>query len=173
MTDTIMIKLTDVTESATVDQLKYWCKLLDVQPKIISRAAHVTTEQCEMIKKMADLISQGVKPKEAAGLLVNNAVTISPVNGGEREQELVSRIESLEKAVMLLVEQNKRLTATIEMQNEAQNRKLEAIQMRLEPPKVEPPEVKAWEPAPKKKPQYSFLQKFWYELIDPVKLRAI
>jgi len=35
------------------------------------------------------------------------------------------------------------------------------------------PEVKAWEPAPKKKPQYSFLQKFWYELIDPVKLRAI
>ncbi len=34
------------------------------------------------------------------------------------------------------------------------------------------PEVKAWEPAPKKKPQYSFLQKFWYELIDPVKLRA-
>ena len=35
------------------------------------------------------------------------------------------------------------------------------------------PEVKAWEPAPKRKPQYSFLQKFWYELIDPVKLRAI
>jgi len=168
-----MIKLTDVTESATVDQLKYWCKLLDIQPKIISRAAHVTAEQCEMIKKMADLISQGVKPKEAAGLLVNNAVTISPVNGGEREQELVSRIESLEKAVLLLVEQNKRLTATIEMQNEVQNRKLEAIQMRLEPPKVEPPEVKAWEPAPKRKPQYSFLQKFWYELIDPVKLRAI
>ena len=173
MTDTIMIKLTDVTESATVDQLKYWCKLLDIQPKIISRAAHVTTEQCEMIKKMADLISQGVKPKEAAGLLVNNAVTISPVNGGEREQELVSRIESLEKAVLLLVEQNKRLTATIEMQNEMQNRKLEAIQMRLEPPKVEPVVVKVWEPAPKRKPQYSFLQKFWYELIDPVKLRAI
>ena len=35
------------------------------------------------------------------------------------------------------------------------------------------PEVKVWEPAPKRKPQYSFLQKFWYELIDPVKLRAI
>jgi hypothetical protein len=35
------------------------------------------------------------------------------------------------------------------------------------------PEVKAWEPAPKKKPQFSFLQKFWYELMDPVKLRAI
>ncbi len=172
MTDTIMIKLTDVTESATVDQLKYWCKLLDIQPKIISRAAHVTTEQCETIKRMADLINQGVKPKEAAGLLVNNAVTISPVNTGEREQELVNRIESLEKVVMLLVNQNMRLTATIEMQNEVQNRKLEAIQMRLEPPKVEPVSVRVWEPAPKKAPQYSFLQKVWYELMDPVRLRA-
>ncbi|EKD81528.1 MAG: hypothetical protein ACD_39C01767G0003 [uncultured bacterium] len=172
MTDTIMIKLTDVTESATVDQLKYWCKLLDIQPKIISRAAHVTTEQCETIKRMAELINQGVKPKEAAGLLVNTAVTISPVSSGEREQELVNRIESLEKAVMLLVEQNKRLTTTIEMQNEVQNKKLEAIQMRLEPPKVVPVSVKIWEPAPKKAPRYSFLQKVWYELMDPVRLRA-
>lgn len=34
-------------------------------------------------------------------------------------------------------------------------------------------EVRAWEPEPKKRPQLSFLQKFWYELLDPVKLRAI
>lgn len=34
------------------------------------------------------------------------------------------------------------------------------------------PDVLPWEPAPKKQPQYSFLQKVWYELIDPVRLRA-
>jgi len=56
MTDRIMIRLNEITESATIDQIKYWCKLLDIQPEIISRAAHVTVEQCEIIKKMSDLI---------------------------------------------------------------------------------------------------------------------
>jgi len=53
-----------------------------------------------------------------------------------------------------------------------QSKKLEAIQFCLEPPKVDPISVKVWEPAPKKAPQYSFLQKVWYELVDPVRLRA-
>lgn len=86
---------------------------------------------------------------------------------------MVKRIDSLEQAVMLLVEQNKKLVATIEAQNEVQNKKLEAIQYRLEPPKSEARIFKRWEPAPKKRPQFSHLQKFWYELMDPAKLRAI
>jgi hypothetical protein len=67
----------------------------------------------------------------------------------------------LEKAVMLLVQ-------TVNNQS----KKLEAIQCRLEPPKVDLISVKVWEPAPKKVPKYSFLQKVWYELMDPVRLRA-
>jgi len=56
--------------------------------------------------------------------------------------------------------------------------KVDALAKKPEPEVVEAfnkkvPEVKAWEPAPKKKPQFSFLQKFWYELMDPVRLRAI
>lgn len=172
MTEKIMVRLNDVTESATIDQVKYWCKLLDIQPSIISRAAHVTSEQCEMIKKMAGLIDQGVRPRDAATMLVDNAVTISPNLNNEVNLEMARRIESLEKAVMLLVEQNKKLATTIETQNELQNRKLEAIQFRLDPPKSEVKAFKPWEPAPKKQPQYSFLQKVWYELMDPVRLRA-
>lgn len=172
MTDNIMIRLNDITEVATIDQVKYWCKLLDIQPKIVARAAHVTSEQCETIKKMADLIEQGVKPKEAAAILVDNAVTVSPGENRNQNPEMCNRIESLEKAVMLLVEQNKRLAATIEMQNDFQNKKLEAIQLRLEPQKIEVRNFKPWEPAPKKQQHFSILQKLWYELIDPVKLRA-
>jgi len=106
-------------------------------------------------------------------MLVDVAVTVSPEPVNELNLEMARRIDSLEKAVLLLVEQNKKLASTIEAQNEMQNKKLEAIQFRLEPPKVEPVIVKPWEPAPKKRPQFSFLQKFWYELMDPVKLRAI
>jgi len=173
MTEKIMIRLNDITEGATIDQVKYWCKLLDIQPVIISRAAHVSSEQCELIKKMAGMVEQGIRPRDAASMLVDNAVTISPDPNNEVNFEMARRIDSLEKAVMLLVEQNKKLAATIEAQNEMQNRKLEAIRLRLEPPKSEVQVIKPWEPAPKKRPQFSFLQKFWYELIDPVKLRAI
>ncbi len=172
MTEEIMIRLTDVTEEATIDQVKYWCKLLEIQPVIISRAAHVNSDQCEMIKKMADMIKHGIRPRDASTALMNNAVTISPDRNNEINLEMAKRIDSLERAVMLLVDQNKKLAVTIETQNEIHNRKLEAIQFRLEPPKVEPISVKVWEPSPKKPPKYSLLQKFWYELMDPVRLRA-
>lgn len=172
MTDRIMIRLNEITDSATIDQIKYWCKLLDIQPEIISRAAHVTVEQCETIKKMADLIGQGIKPGEAAAMLVNTAVIVSPAKFKESDPELLNRIESLEKAVLLLVEQNKKLATTIETQNEVHKRKLEAIEFRLTPPKREIKEFKAWEPAAKVSPQFPALKRLWYELIDPAKLRA-
>ena len=173
MTEKIMIRLSDITEGATVDQVKYWCKLLDIQPVIISRAAHVSSDQCDLIKKMAGMVEQGMRPRDAASMLVDVAVTVSPEPVNELNLEMARRIDSLEKAVLLLVEQNKKLAATIEAQNEMQNKKLEAIQFRLEPPKNDARIVKPWEPTPKKRPQFSFLQKFWYELMDPVKLRAI
>jgi len=173
MTEKIMIRLTDITQDATVDQVKYWCKLLNIQPVIISRAAHVSGDQCDIIKRMAGLVGQGMRPRDAASMMVDTAVTVSPEPVKEMNLEMAKRIDSLEKAVMLLVEQNKKLAATIEAQNEVQNKKLEAIQYRLEPPKSETRMFKPWESAPKKRPQFSHLQKFWYELVDPVKLRAI
>ncbi len=89
------------------------------------------------------------------------------------EVNLNSRLEGLEKAIMLLVEsnkklseQNKELTATVVKQNN----KLARIQMKLEKPGHK--KIEAWQPKPKKQPNYSFLQKFWYELVSPEKLRA-
>ena len=38
MSDEILIRLDEITEKASVPQLKYWCKLLDISPKVISRA---------------------------------------------------------------------------------------------------------------------------------------
>jgi len=173
MADRIMIRLNEITESATVDQIKYWCKLLDIQPEIISRAAHVTAEECEILRKMAGLTDEGMRPGEAAAMLTNTAVTVSPVKQKESEPELLQRIETLERAILLLVEQNKKLATTIEKQNEVQTKKLEAIQYRLEPAKQDFHKLEPWQPKPKKKPQFPALKRLWYELIDPVKLRAI
>jgi len=57
--------------------------------------------------------------------------------------------------------------------------KVDALASKPEDKKVEEilkkpaPEIKPWEPAPKKEPQLSGLKKLWYEFMNPVKLRAI
>ncbi len=55
MSDEILIRLDEITEKASVPQLKYWCKLLDISPKVISRAGHVSPKDAEKLRKMADL----------------------------------------------------------------------------------------------------------------------
>ena len=161
MSDEILIRLDEVTEKASVPQIKYWCKLLDINPKVISRAGHVSPKEAEKLRKMADLINAGIRPREAANTLADELMIRSSEPQKEDTAALHSRIESLEKAIMLLVQ-------TVN----SQNTKLEAIQFRLDPPKIEPAICKPWQPAPKKAPKYSFLQKVWYELMDPVRLRA-
>jgi len=161
MSDEILIRLDEVTEKASVPQLKYWCKLLDINPKVVSRAGHVSPKDAEKLRKMADLINAGIRPRDAANTLTDELMIRSSEPQKDDTAALHSRIESLENAVMLLVQ-------TVNNQN----KKLEAIQFRLDPPKSEVKAFKPWEPAPKKQPQYSFLQKVWYELMDPVRLRA-
>jgi DNA-binding transcriptional MerR regulator len=57
--------------------------------------------------------------------------------------------------------------------------KVDALAKKPEDEKIEEilskpvPEVRTWEPAPKKQPQLSALKKIWYELINPAMLRAI
>ncbi|MEW6709420.1 MAG: hypothetical protein AB1403_06290 [Candidatus Riflebacteria bacterium] len=161
MSDEILIRLDEITGKASVPQLKYWCKLLDINPKVISRAGHVSPKDAEKLRKMADLINAGIRPRDAANTLADELMIKSSEPRTEDTAALNSRIESLEKAVMLLVQ-------TVNNQS----KKLEAIQLCLEPPKVEPISVKVWEPAPKVAPQFPVLKRLWYELVDPVKLRA-
>lgn len=169
-----MVRLNEVTSKATVDQIKYWCKLLGIRPVIISRASHVTATQCDLIKRMADLIEHGTRPRDAALMLEETAVTVSPdlCTLNKLQVETTERIDSLEKAVMLLVEQNKKLAEKLDMQGELQNKKLESIHHYLTQPRIKAKKFKLWEPQPKRRSQFSFLQKFWYELVDPAKLRA-
>ena len=75
----------------------------------------------------------------------------------------------MEKAIMLLFDQNQKLAKTVE----AQNQKIERLTLRLAPPVTEIKQVKAWEPPKKETPKLNFLQKLWYEITDPIKLRAI
>jgi len=110
----------------------------------------------------------------------------------DKNPDLTNRISSLEQAVMLLVEQNKNLAITnqalakttesqgkrIEEQNkfivtslQAQNNHLKTIQLKLNPPQATK-QIEVWKPTEPTRPKYSTLQRIWYEVTNPEKLRA-
>jgi dsDNA-specific endonuclease/ATPase MutS2 len=161
MADEIYIRLDEITDKASVPQLKYWCKLLDITPKVISRAGHVTGKEADKLRKMADLIKSGMRPKDAANKLTDELMIRSSDVKQEDTEALHNRIESLEKAVMLLVK-------TVNKQD----KRLENIQYQLEPPKRKVKEVKPWEPPKKASPDFHPLKKLWFELFDPAQLRS-
>lgn len=105
--------------------------------------------------------------KEPATAVSTPPATISP--------EISNRLEAMEKAIMLLVDENR---ATRE-----ENRNLRAdvavLRQRLEPPVLaldflnEPVKAVApWHPS-REKPKFSGWQRLWFKIFDPSRLRAI
>ena len=79
---------------------------------------------------------------------------------------------------MLLVEQNKALAGINETQNKLfaenflrQEKRLDQIQLQLNPP-VTNKKIEVWKPSTSKRPQLSIIQRIWYEITNPTKLRA-
>jgi len=103
-------------------------------------------------------------------LVINQQKTIDNLIASQNEQR--QRTDTIIMKLTHDLEATRKSALAIEAKVDALAKKPESDKI-AEALSKTVPEVKAWEPAPKRKPQYSFLQKFWYELIDPVKLRAI
>lgn len=116
---------------------------------------------------MYKIVASGVSPKKAAKeVLEIYATPLQPQEPIPKEVSnnvLTNRIATLEKAVLLLVEENKK-------QREQLNKRFDRIELKLEPPV--PKKIKAWQPAKPKRLKYSPLKHLWYELVNPAKLRA-
>lgn len=113
---------------------------------------------------------------------------------------LEQRNTMIEKALLLLVEENKALRKEVSRLADSNDALRAQLMPPLEPkkqvvPLAVPPRrdeglseelasalcpgsgpdlapVRVWVPVAKKQPQYSFWQRFWYELTDPIRLRA-
>lgn len=164
MTEERLYKVSEIAETmqvSTTTVYKYIKRLKKELKDSLVKEKGVNHYNQSGFEKIVTAMQETVTPAE------NN-----PLQTGF-EVGLNSRLEGLEKAVMLLVEsnkklseQNKELAATVLKQNN----KLAKIQMKLEKPS--PKQIEAWQPKQKKQPNYNFLQKFWYELVSPEKLRA-
>ena len=130
---------------------------------------------------MSKLISSGLSPATATKevLSVHSLPAIQEEKNKEIDTDkLTNRISSLEQAIMLLVEQNKSLATTVESQNkiivanlQSQGQQLQTIQLKLNPPTPHK-QIEVWKPTEPKRPKYSTLQRIWYEVTNPEKLRA-
>lgn len=167
--------------SITRDQLRYWIKLLHLKPVKKGRTLFLPKGSEKLLDAMKKAVKDGLSLKAAAEEVLN--IHALPVITPEPEQHennqiLTARIASLEKAVMLLVEQNNSLATTNKEQNKLfaetflrQEKRLDQIQFKLDPPQKK--QIDVWKPAKPKPLQLSKLQRIWYQITDPIKLRAI
>jgi len=170
-------KYADITR----DQLRYWTKLLNIKSIKEGRTLFLPNGSEKLLEAMHQAIKSGLSLKASAQEILNIHTLpqlTSEHKNLENNQILTDRISSLEKAVMLLVEQNKALAEINQTQNKLfadnflrQEKRLDNIHLQLNPP-ITNKKIEVWKPAISKRPHLSIIQRLWYEVTNPTKLRA-
>ena len=168
-----------ITEAATQigisrDKIRYWTKLLELEIIKEGRISYISQGAEKLLLIMAKSVSSGLAPSVAAKEVLNihSFPEVQPPEIQAINQSLVTdRIQSLEKAVMLLVEQNKILSTTNAEQSKLLNKRLDRIEFNISPHTTNK-QIEVWKPTEPKRPQFSTIQRIWYEVTNPKKLRA-
>jgi len=165
----------------TRDQLRYWIKLLNIKTIKEGRILFLPNGSEKLLEAMHQNIKSGLSLKASAEEVLNIQTlpqVIPEHQTIENNSILTDRIKSLENAVMLLVEQNKALAEINQNQNKLftdkfirQEKRLDKIQLQLTPPNPQK-QLNIWKPTEPKRPKYSTIQRIWYEVTNPTKLRA-
>ena len=170
-----------ITEAAklagiTREQARYWSRLLDLDMIKEGRVSYLAAGSENMLLAMAQAVKSGQAPAVAASEV--KATFAAPVimpKQPETEQgntEIIARLNDLERAVILLAENNKQLlTENRELAAiiSRQNTKLDTIAARLPAP---PPEVAPIRKIQKTVAKVPLFKRIWLELFNPESLRA-
>ena len=174
------ISLSEVANNTgiTKSKIKYWANLLHLKLKKENRTLFLAQGSESILIAMAQSISCGLSPAIAAKEVLSvHALPLMQINKEGNTHKLTDRITSLEKAIMLLVEQNKSLAITAENQNkvivanlQSHGKQLNQLKLTLEPTLQN--KIEVWQPPKVKQPKLSTIQRIWYEITNPIKLRA-
>lgn len=169
-----------VTPAGVYKRLKTDFQLVEKYIVKEKNATFITREGVEILRTMMQKTplvndSTSSQPVESQAvkylqeLISNQQKTIDNLIAGQSEErqrtdtiimKLAHDLEVTRKSALAIEAKVDALVKRPEKENVAENLQKAAV-------KVQP-----WEPAPKKQQHFSILQKLWYELIDPVKLRA-
>lgn len=166
------ISLMEAAKQAAVsrDKAKYWLELLGCCLIKEKQKSFVPLGTVVLLEAMRLAIESGLTPSAAAEHVkltyTNQQDTKEPVKALEIPDDavtrMINRIESLEKAVLLLVDENRGL-----------NQRVAGMQAFLMPPaKSEPPSI-PWQPEKPRDPLegMNWLQRIWVECFEPWKMR--
>lgn len=138
--DQVLVPLKEVTAAATYPQVKYWAKLAGVRLVVSNHTAYVRPDEAETLRRIAAKVTGGRSPKEAVREVIGppDHPIISPekaIPPAPILPEITGRLESMEKAIMLLVDENRSLRGEVS----ALRLRLEAPPVVVEPVRPEPP----------------------------------
>lgn len=95
----------------STDKARYWLGLLEVPTEKKGRVVYLPQESATKLAEMARLVSEGFAPSEAAKRARDVAVMVpvkfTPTVAAVDLMPMTARLESLEKAIMLIAESNK------------------------------------------------------------------
>lgn len=172
---------------ATVDQLRYWVSLMEIESTRRGKCRFIAEEDVSRLRGMAAMVKGGTPPKEAAALSREKAVEAVIIP--ETVAQPPALINDFQRALVLLAEENRAIKQTMGAILEevkavrSENAELRGQVALLMPPKQDekiieimnrPPEpVIVWQPTPKADPLEGagFLARAWAHLVSPEKLR--
>lgn len=123
----------------TNDKVRYWLSLLKAPVGKNGRVVMIPQESISLLSRMAGFVNDGFLPGEAAKRARGEAscvpVTVPiPTTPPAISPEISNRLESMEKAIMLLVDENRSLRGEVsELRKESAG-----LRLRLEAPPQEP-----------------------------------
>lgn len=166
----------------TKQRVRYWLDLLEIEITKKEGKFYLPAGAVDLLIAMQKAISGGLSPALAA--VEVKAIHALPVEAApicNQDDHTADKIADLEKAVLLLAEQNKILADQNKMlfdQNkvilsmvQAQGNKMDFIAAKLLPSPASNP-VKVWEPTTRQTQPLPFFKRLWLELIAPEQLRA-
>lgn len=160
----------------TPDKARYWLSLLGIEAEKRNRTLIISPEVEKALLGMKGFVAEGFPPGEAAKRVrtasdeVQTLYPVSVVQNPMVDMTVTNnRLETVERALLLLVEQNQKV------QGELVNLRQEnsALRRFLMPPEQPPAVIIPWQPEKPKDPVegMAWYQRAWVECFEPWKMR--
>ena len=161
-----IIKISEILEMSPT-KLRYWSKLLNLKIIKKGRISYIAEGSENLLSEMKKTVNSGLSPSIAAKEVLS---TFAPVVNKEITAPVKhDRLDNLEKAVMLLVESNKKLSE----ENTLILKKLNHLSVNFLPNRpVNYKKFDVWKPSAKPMIKIPLLKRLFLELFAPEQLRT-
>ena len=158
----------------TKQKVRYWIDLLEIPITKKERRYYVPANSINLLVAMKESIYAGLSPSLASKEVLSTFAILEPSKEVSLPVKEDKRFDSLEKAIMLLVESNKKLSEEnlyLKVQNTTILSKLNTLSINLLPSR-KAIAFKTWQPPITQPVKVSLIKRLWLELFNPESLRA-